>query len=360
MQIKQYSYSPNGSIPQSWSENEQGLVNGYVPLRYDRPLKFMDLPIGASQYKWLCIVEYATVSLSLSLAIAKFFPAIHNQIVSKVTRMEHQSLYWGTVIVSNILTFGLLFLAGRAWSITKVISIFMYRRAVFPLIILEVVFNTILFVGALVASCSGHGGTGVPIPNGISKIFIYVSFLFSCFCCCACCSVHCKRKALRVLVLFSFMSSIYYSILNIISAIFLLFIEETRISVVTLTFIYISLLVFLVLFTSLTLFQSNVSGWFQCLNCFGDTFFFISVFSALMLLIAIYIIIVFSLKLQGVSGIVTGLIPSIILSSISWYIKKRLLTKGHTTSSSSSDRSELQTEPGTSDGAENDKLEDDD
>ena len=354
LQIKQYSYSHNGSIPQSWSENEQGVVDRDVQLYYNRPLKFMDWLIRASQYKWLCIVEYATVSLSLSLAIAKFFPAIHNQIVSRVTRVEHQSLYWGTVIVSNILTFGLLFLAGRGWSLEV---IFMYHRAVLPLIILEVVFNTILFVGALVASCRAHGGTGVPIPNGISKIFIYVSFLFSCFCCCACCSVHCKRKALRVLVLFSFMSSIYYSILNIISATFLLFIEETRILVITLSFIYISLLVFLVLFTSLTLFRSNVSGWLQCLNCFGDAFFFISVFGALMLLIAIYIIIVFSLKLKGVSGIVTGLIPSIILSSISWYIKKRLLTKGHTTSS---DRNELQTEPGTSDGAENDKLEDND
>ena len=62
-------------------------------------------------------------------------------------------------------------------------------------------------------------------------------------------------------------------------------------------------------------------------------------------MIVSYMIIVFSLNLQGVSGIVTGLIPSIALSSISWYIKKRLLTK-EPTNSSSSGPSQLQTEPG--------------
>ena len=135
--------------------------------------------------------------------------------------------------------------------------------------------------------------------------------------------MQCKTKTLRVLVLFSFMSFIYRSILNVISVSLLLFIEETRASVVTFTLLYISLLVFLVLFVSfslLTLIQRNVSGWYQCLNCFGGAFLFLAVFGALMLMIVIYMIIVFSLEPQGLSGIITGLIPSLVLSSISWYI----------------------------------------
>ena len=308
-------------------------------------LKLLIWSIGDTQYAWVCIVEYVAVSLSLSLVIVKFFPAIHNQIVSRITKVEHQSLYWGTAIVSNILTYGLVFLAGRAWGL----NYFYYlpsKSILFTLVILEVVCNTILFVGALVASCRGHGSTGVPIPQGMARIMIYVS---SCFCCCIGCSVHLKSKALRVLVLFSFMSFIYHSILDVISVTLLLFIEETRTSTVVLTLLYISLLVFLVLIVSFSLFSlihSNVSGS-QCLSCFGGAFIFIAVFGALMLLIAIYMIIVFSLHLQGLSGIVTGLIPSIVLSSISWYIKNKLLTKEHNTGSSNSDMSQLPTQYGT-------------
>ena len=318
-------------------------------------LKLLMWSIGDIHYLWFCIVEYAVVSLTLSLVIAKYFPAIHDQLVSRITREEHQSLYWGTVIVSNILTYGLVFLAGRACSL----SYFFYiplKFILFTLVTLEVVFNTILFVGALVASCRGHGGTGVPIPKGMARIMIYVS---SCFCCCVGCSVRFKSKALRILVLFSFMSFIYHSILDVISVTLLLFIEVTRTSTVAFTFLYISLLVFLVLFVSFSLFslnQHNVSGrQRQCLNCFGNAFIFMAVFGALMLLIAIYMIIVFSLHLQGLSGILTGLIPSVILSSISWYIKNKLLTKEHNTGSSSIGMSEL---PSAYEINGNEKLED--
>ena len=323
---------------------------------YWSSLKLLIWSIVDTQYSWVCIVEYAAVSLSLSLVIAKFFPAIHNQIVSRITRVDHQSLYWGTIIVSNILTYGLVFLAGRACSL----NYFYYipsKSILFTLVILEVVFNMILFVGALVASCSGHGSTGVPIPKGMAKIMIYVS---SCFCFCVGCSVRFKSKALRVLVLFSFMSFIYHSILDVISVTLLLFIEETRTSTVVCTLLYISLLFFLVLFVSSSLFcliQHNVSGRCRCVNCFGVAFIFIAVFGALMLLIAIYMVIVFSRHLQGLSGIVTGLIPSIVLSSISWYIKNKLLTKEHNTGSSSSGMSQLPTEYGTIIN-DNEKLED--
>ena len=355
LQIKQYSYSHNGSKPQSWPENNKGSVQCSGEGYYGQLYSLMNMSILINKYISVGFFEYAAVSLSLSLVIAKFFPAVHNKIVLRVTRVEHQSLYWGTVIVSNIFTYGLLFLARKGWSLLTI-----SHPAQYILVILEVVFNTILLVGALIASCKGHGGTGVPVPNGIVKICIYISFLFSCFCCCVGCSVYCKKKTLRVLVLFSFMSFIYHSLLDVISVTLLLFIEETRASTATFTLLYISLLIFLVLFASftlLTLIQRNVSGWHQCLNCFGGAFLFITVFVALMLLIIMYITAMFSLKLQGVSGIVTGLIPSIVLSFISWYIKKKFFTRKHTTGSTNSDMGH---EPGISGGAENDKLEDND
>ena len=51
---------------------------------------------------------------------------------------------------------------------------------------------------------------------------------------------------------------------------------------------------------------------------------FFTSFGAVVLMIVMYMVIMFSLNLQGVGGIVTGLIPSIGLSAASWYIKKWL------------------------------------
>ena len=371
MQLKQYSYFQNGSEPPNWPDSEKGAVDcDSESFISKKPLKFLMRSIDADQYIILSTAQYVTISLSLSLVIAKFFPTIHNHLVSKVTKLEHQSLYWGTVIVFNVFTYSLLFLAGRGWCLYSIgfdLWFIVGKGSIAitcTLVIQEVVFNIILFVGALVASLRGRGGTVVPIPNGMSKIILYISFFFTCFCCCVGCSPRCKAKPLRVLIMFSFMSFVYHIIMDFIAVAFLLFIPEARSSIITYTLLYISLLIFLVLFASyslLTLFRgrhSNTSGWRQCLNCFGGAFVYITVFSALVLMVVSYMIIVFSLKLQGVSGIVTGLVPSIALSSISWYIKKRLLTKGHTNSSRSGP-SQLQTEPAAiNDGSEGDKMKD--
>ena len=53
----------------------------------------------------------------------------------------------------------------------------------------------------------------------------------------------------------------------------------------------------------------------------------ISVFGAVALIVVVYLIIFFSLKLKGFTGVLAGLIPSIALSAASWYIKNRLLKR---------------------------------
>ena len=113
--------------------------------------------MDADHYVKLSTAEYVMISLSLSLVIAKFFPTIHNHLVSKVTKLEHQSLYWGTVIVFNAFTYSLLFLAGRGWGITNVAFGLLHLPIGWipitcMLVIQELVLNIILFVGALVAS----------------------------------------------------------------------------------------------------------------------------------------------------------------------------------------------------------------
>ena len=144
----------------------------------------------------------------------------------------------------------------------------------------------------------------------------------------------------------------FCSIMDVISIAFLLFVEESRTSVITFTSLYVSLLVFLVLFISYSLYtlfrgrNPDVMFFRQFLNYCGSIFMFLTAFPAVMLLVVMYMVIVFSLNLTGVTGILTGLIPSLVLSAGSWYIKKRLEKE--------LSQSSTATEPGTAGGAVND------
>ena len=68
-------------------------------------------------------------------------------------------------------------------------------------------------------------------------------------------------------------------------------------------------------------------------------------------MVVIYMIIVFSLNLKGVTGILTGLIPSIALSAASWYIRKRLLKN-------EASRSNIQDQPANDEVINNRERED--
>ena len=318
---------------------------GSIRFSYDdknvdkQALKFMTFSMDEKQFVSLSVAEYMIVSLSLVLVIAKFFPAVHDQvIVSRVTRPEHQSLYWGTAVVSNFFVYGLLFTVARAWSISlqsfyvvNNIEPFSFWVAVLSLTCFHEVFvHIILFVGACIAS--RNKATGVDFPNGLAKYFIKVSFCWSCFCFCGCC----KDKILRVLILFSFMCFVYHSIMDAISVAFQ-FIEGSFATLISLALLYVSFLVFLVLLVSFSFFSlfrdrngSEMSRR-QFFDCVGGVLIFTTVFVSVVLMLVLYMIIVFSLNLKGVTGIVTGLIPSLALSAASWFIRTLERRLGHKT-----------------------------
>ena len=332
---------------------------GYEDYDGRQALKFMTWSMDERVFVFLGVAEYMTTSLSLGLVLAKFFPAVHNQIVSRATRLEHQSIYWGTVVVSNIFTYGLLFAAMRGWSVALQLEfLFFYNAVVMGFTtVQEMIITVIMFVGAVIASLRSHSSTNVPIPRGMAKAIINLSFCWSCFCCCFCCSPQCKAKAMKALVLFGFMNFVYHSVMDVISIAFLMFIEDSRTTIITLTLCYFSLLVFLVLFNSFSIFSlfrgrnNNDPFCRRCCNLFGGLCLFITVFPAIMLMVVIYMIIVFSLNLKGVTGILTGLIPSIALSAASWYIRKRLLKN-------EASRSNIQDQPANDEVINNRERED--
>ena len=104
----------------------------------------------------------------------------------------------------------------------------------------EVIIHIILFIGAVVASLRNKNGLSIPIPRGMAKVMINISFWWSCFCCCMCFSKTCKAKTLKVLVMFSFMMFIHRNIMDVISLTFMMFIETSRVLIITIAFLYLS------------------------------------------------------------------------------------------------------------------------
>ena len=336
-------YSEVGGIPQAWNQHQKGTVFR-IPYLDKENIKFMQWPIDTNTFVKLCLIEYVFVSLSLALVITKFFPAIHSEIVSRATSLEYQSLYWGAAVVSNVFVYGLLLTAARGFNLvmfnTSQIDLFHFdvnhtaASSTFMIIIpimQEVISVVILFFVALVTSVRTRSRSVPRLPKGMAKFIVNISFCFTCFCCCVCCSQHCRAKSLGVLVLFSFMTITYHGIMTVISAGFMLFIDALRTNAITITALFISLVIFMVVLVSLSIFLlsrgRNVAMYQQVLNCCGSIILIITVFIAVMLLIVLYMIIFFSLNLTGFKGIVTGLTPSIALSAATWYIKKRLKTQ---------------------------------
>ena len=351
-----YSYTEAGSRPLTWDQNEKGSVSFYDNDDDDNDddndddihiMKFVNWPIDTNTFVKLALAEYVFVSLSLALLIGKFFPAIHSQIVSKAaSSLEYQSLYWGSAVVANVFIYGLMFLAAKGLSTRLQCQYYSihnnFDKCIYTFSIMQLVVYVMLFAGAIIASLrSLHG---IPLPTGMGKVVINISF---CFCCCVCCSPRCRAKTLQIMVLFSFMSFIYHSIMDAISIAFLLFDEEYRTLVITVTLLYISLIMFIIIFISFSLYlifhgREKPFRTFhkQLLNCCGGSFMLVTVFGAVMLIVVMYMIIFFSLKLTGISGIATGLVPSIALSAATWYIKNKLFKEKIDNPSTTSAQSE--------------------
>ena len=341
-------YSEFGGKPHTWDQSQKGSVklsSNNEEIDDDDNLKgvivFMGSSVKFHRYVRLSWAEYVFVSLSLSLVIAKFFPAVHNQIVSRATRLEHQSLYWGTAVVSNIFTYGLLFAGVRgmvifsqALYLEDILHPQLLKRNELMIVpsVVEVIVNVILFVGALIASLRTKSSNEIPIPGGMGKILFNISFLWSCACCCVC-SQRCKVKLMRILIMFSFMMFVHRSIMDAISFVFMLFIEQSRAVVVTVALLYTSSVVFLIVSVSFSFFilrhgsNAGMSIIQKLVNFAGGVCMLISVFGAVALMVVMYMIIVFSLNLKGVAGILIGLIPSIALSAGTFYIKTKLLKR---------------------------------
>ena len=113
---------------------------------------------------------------------------------------------------------------------------------------------------------------------------------------------------------------------------FVKFLDE---SVAFFMVMYISLLVYLLFSVSYSLFiafqNEKLPLYRQCIPCLGSMCMLVTVFSAVIIIFAMYIYLYIFLKPSGLNGIVAGLLPSVALSAVSWYIKKKLLSSSYNT-----------------------------
>ena len=138
----------------------------------------MQWPIPLPTAVVLGLIEYVFVTFSLALVIAKFFPVVHSQIVPRTTTFGHQSLYWGTAVVSNVFTYGLLFAALRGWSVFVQIiyQVFEVRKEFGDVVLIvtcihEVIIHVILLIAAIMTL---NHISFTSIPKGTAKVIINI------------------------------------------------------------------------------------------------------------------------------------------------------------------------------------------
>ena len=150
------------------------------------------------------LAEYMFVSLSVALIIAVCFPSVHDQIVSKATRLEYQSLYWGTAVVCNVFTYGMVFVIGRGAHLFLNYVFTLNNTVLIVAAVQEVVVHVILFVGSVFPLIRGG--------HSLRRSLFHTSF-----CCFICCATVVGKKTTKVMIVFSFMNFIYHNVMDLIS-----------------------------------------------------------------------------------------------------------------------------------------------
>ena len=284
------------------------------------------------------LAEYVIVSLTVALLIAVYFPAVHKQIVPRANRLELQSLYWGTAVVCNVFTYGFLFIAGRGTTLYLNYTITPSKVVLIVAVIQEVIVYIILLVGSVFVLIKGH--SDIPVRKGVASAVIYTSF-----CCFGLCASF-SKMTIKVMIVFSFMNFIYHNVMDFISLAFIMFVDRFRAKAITVSILYVALVVFLNLSTSYILFRLlqllRRKKHLALLTFFATI---VIICFAVIFLLMIFMSIFFSVKTSGLNVVATALLPSILLSGGSLYIKKKFQAELETIAEPENDGEELDRVP---------------
>ena len=310
MQIELYTEA--GGKPQTWDLSKRAIIytnecSVYSNCDYD------DTWMLETGYDFLGSI---LVQFSLLLVIPRVFLVYHSKLVDQITSTGSLSLYWGTATVSVLLTITISFYR------VLLFAIFSPGRLTF-----DCIFPIVFLVTAIIAS---RKCKTVPIPAAKYTTDI----LFCCFFW-YCCSQRYKSAAVQALVLWSFMTVIFYHIMEAIALFFALAISVDL--TVSFTLMYVSGVFFTIMLVSNILFtclSTNVSSR-KKKSCFTVADVCVLVFfnTTVCIVFCTYHIIVYTgfsqLNLQGVQRLMLyfSVLPSLALTVVGCLYMRNLLQK---------------------------------
>ena len=306
MQIELYTEA--GGKPQTWDLSKRAIISteGYS-IYSDHDY------YGTVTFDFIGSI---LVQFSLLLVIPRVFLVYHSKLVEQITSTGSLSLYWGTATVSVFLT----------------ITITFYRVLLFTIFspgrLIDCIFPIVFFVTAIIASIKCKT---VPIPAAEYT----TNILFCCFFW-YCCSPGCKSTAVQALVLWSFMTVIFYHIMEAVALFFALVISVDL--TVSFTLMYVSGVFFTIMLVSNIFFtglSTNVSSR-KKKYCFivADVCVIVFVNATVGIVFCTYNIMVYTgfssqLNLQGVQRLMLyfGVLPSLALTVAGWLYMRNILQK---------------------------------
>ena len=298
MQIELYTEA--GGKPQTWDLSKRAIISTEGYSNHDHYT-------GAVTYDFSGSI---LVQISLLLVIPRVFLVYHSKLVEQITSTGSLSLYWGTATVSVLLT----------------ITITFYRVLLFTILspgrLFECTFPIVFLITAIIAS---RKCKTVPIPAATMNILFY----------CFSCSPRCNSTAVQALVLWSFMTVIFYHIMEAIALFFALVISVDL--TVSFTLMYVSGVFFTIMLVSnifFTCLSTNVSSRKKkCCFTVADVCVIVFVNTTVGIVFCTYNIMVYTgisqLNLQGVQRLMLyfGVLPSLALTVAGWLYMKNILQK---------------------------------
>ena len=317
-------YTEAGGRPKAWDSQQQAAVknwniNWYIDTEWKE--YFTQKSVYAFGLVGCCLL-----TLSLLLLIPRLFLMYHNKLVTKETSPGTRSLYWGTAVVSLCLAFAILL--GKLCFLSFRLYFFVEFRLQllkfgFAVLVVETFIPIVFLVTSLIASRSSKA---VPMPAAN-----FTTHVLFCCCCCFCCSSQRKSKGVQVLILWAFMTVMYYHITEAVALVFTFFISIPL--TVSYALMYVSAVFFAIMLLSIILFSCQSTGRSQstpakCLGVVDVCAALISFGFVVLVFVAVFAIFT-NLKVSGFETVSLkfSLLPSLALSVAGWLIRKKLLKK---------------------------------
>ena len=347
MQIKVYAAAGG-----TWDSQQQATVQqATTELYFQNRGPYYSRPMAVNIIQTSGIVGCFILSITMAVVIPQLVLGYHNSLVSRATTHGTRSIYWGTAVVcwllSIIITLIKIYLLYLLYNLVEGATIYPTYVSYFSSLAFHVVILIEFLIISLIAARSNKLTT-IPIPAARFTSNV----LFCCCCCLYCCSSQRRARGVQAMVLWGFMTFLYFTIMETVALLSIFFVTVP----LTISFIlmYISVLFFVTMLASYIFFlchsKKRSHSLVTQILIGGLNVCAIVLITSLVLLFPITFVLIASMQSVigfGAISLKFSVLPSLGVSVAGWLIRKKLLKEAHqeveiprlTTSSSGADTS---------------------